>query len=39
MSASAMMHRSESALVQAPMPVTPRDVGFGADVSATYQIE
>jgi uncharacterized protein YggE len=27
------------AAVQAPMPVTPRDVGFGADVNVTYQIE
>jgi uncharacterized protein YggE len=35
--------RSSSAMVAAPvraeMPVTPRDVGFGADVNVTYQIE
>jgi uncharacterized protein len=33
------MHRAESASVSAPIPVTPRDVGFGADVNVTYQIE
>ena len=35
---AAAMHR-ESASIAAPMPVTPRDVGFGADVNVTYQIE
>jgi uncharacterized protein YggE len=39
MSSMATMHRSESAVVQAPMPVTPRDVGFSADVNVTYSIE
>ena len=35
---AAAMHR-ESASIAAPMQVTPRDVGFGADVNVTYQIE
>jgi hypothetical protein len=40
MEAASMMRQSRSAApIQAPMPVTPRDVGFGADVNATYQIE
>jgi uncharacterized protein YggE len=38
-----MSMRSASAMVAAPqpaeMPVTPRDVGFSADVNVTYQIE
>ncbi|HYK64226.1 MAG TPA: hypothetical protein VEY94_04720 [Patescibacteria group bacterium] len=40
MSAS-VMHRAESVAApeRAEMPVTPRDVGFGADVNVTYQIE
>lgn len=37
MSALSSMHREES--VSAPIQVTPRDVGFGADVNVTYQIE
>ena len=40
---SAMAFHSQAGSVAAPetaeMPVTPRDVGFGADVSVTYQIE
>jgi hypothetical protein len=40
MAAGSMMRQSTSAApIQAPMPVTPRDVGFGADVNVTYQIE
>jgi uncharacterized protein YggE len=40
MEAASMMRQSRSAApIQAPMPVTPRDVGFSADVNATYQIE
>ena len=35
--------RSASAVVaapqSAPMPVTPRDVGFSADVNVSYRIE
>ena len=43
MEAASMRSLHSSAGVAAPesaqMPVTPRDVGFGADVSVTYQIE
>ena len=38
--AALSMHRSEAAsFASAQMQVTPRDVGFGADVNVTYQIE
>jgi uncharacterized protein YggE len=38
--ASMSLHREAvAALEAAQMPVTPRDVGFGADVNVTYQIE
>jgi hypothetical protein len=38
--AQAMRHMESSAVLAAPqMTVTPRDVGFGADVNVTYQIE
>ena len=34
------MRRAQVAAPQpAEMPLTPRDVGFGADVNVTYQIE
>jgi uncharacterized protein len=38
-SASAAHSAQVAAPEAAQMPVTPRDVGFGADVSVTYQIE
>lgn len=38
--ASAVMHHEQVASPEsAQMPVTPRDVGFSADVNVTYQIE
>lgn len=42
MESAARSLRSEAAVAApeaAQMPVTPRDVGFGADVNVTYQIE
>ena len=39
MAAASMHHAEVAAPETAEMPVTPRDVGFGADVSVTYQIE
>jgi uncharacterized protein len=40
MEAASMMRQSRSAApIEAQMPVAPRDVGFGADVNVTYQIE
>ena len=35
----ARMSRAEVSSQPAPMPVTPREVGFSADVNVTYQIE
>ena len=39
MAAASMHHAEVAAPETAEMPVTPRDVGFGADVSVAYQIE